>query len=168
MGVSIDTSQLEIVKTFSGFLQIMQEPDKYKDLLKETDRLIKEQRDLLGPCQTKEAADAYYAKAQATAAKWAEDADAKEQAWLATVDQQKEDFAKKKASVALALSDAKAVRDEADKYLKAAQVANDEALRKLAVADGTKAEVEALLKSAQEKDAELTEKVAKVKQMLGE
>ena len=168
MSISIDVSQLEIVKTFSGFLQIMQEPDKYKDLLKETDRLIAEQKKLLGPVQTKEQADKYLADAQLKIDEWAT-ADQKKQDDFAAVVELKE-----KALIEL--------EAKAQETLKAAREKEDKASKTLVEVDELKAEAqtymnkeaaklketEDLLASNLSKQQELDLKMEKINKMLGE
>jgi chromosome segregation ATPase len=168
MAMSIDVSQLEVVKTFSGFLQIMQEPDKYKDLLKETDRLIKEQRALLGPVQTKEQADAYYADAQAKIAVWTKEDLDKQQKFETYVKEKNEEIADTEARVQSALQSAQATLLEANDKLKDAKTKQAFADAQVVAVAAQRDQVNQAFADLDVQKQVLQEKMDKVKKMLGE
>jgi len=168
MSVSIDVSQLEVVKTFSGFLQIMQEPEKYKDLLKETDRLINEQRKLLGPVQTKEQADAYLVAAQNKISVWAKE-DESRQAETEKKYQDKMNQANSALETAQGLrAKAQEATDNANQKVKDADTALSNAKKLEASAQVQKNSLDKQQEELNEKKVTLDEKLEKVRKMLGE
>jgi chromosome segregation ATPase len=167
MGMSIDVSQLEIVKTFSGFLQIMQEPDKYKDLLKETDRLIAEQKKLLGPIQTKEQADTYLANAKTKIDNWIRDDEKAKTEFTAYQVAKKAEIQAEMDSAQKVSKEAKEKLAEANALIKTAQASNLEADKKLSDAKTKEASVVAMSDELTRKNQALDERIAQVQKMLG-
>jgi hypothetical protein len=140
MGLSVDTNAQEVVMQFAGFLQIMQNPDKYKDILSVTAKQLADAKAMMGPCQTKEEADKYLEKAKQVLADAQEKAKADSEAfeaakteYLLKVQAQlaqasDKNSAAQKASMAaqVALADANAKKEENEEIVKVyAKIATD-------------------------------------------
>ena len=168
MGISIDFNQLELVKDFSWFLQIMKEPEKYQSFLDNTNKTLKEARIVLGLVQTKEQADKYLEDAREKVAQWAED-DKKKEENFAVEQTKKRDYLSSVENQLTSLNEkARKANSDADEKLADAKM-------KLEAVDLAKNEADTLVTSLSEQKAVLqnqqevlTEKLDRVKRMLGE
>lgn len=129
---TIDVAPLEMVQHFKGFLQLMQEPDKYKTFLTETDRLLAEQKKYLGLIQTKNHADAYLAAAHAKIDAWVKEDEKAKTEFAASQETQKAEVASTLGKAQYTLTEAQDKLTDATKQFASAQAAVAVVTQKLA------------------------------------